>query len=210
MAIIAQRLINFFAPADIEDHIGNALWLQSFGHFTQFLGLAGMGLSYNSCNAAVAIAPHAQYDQLAVPSPAGVLLFSALYGSSRLYTGLDPSFNNFHGHIAPANPFSNAHNEQHAEQTAIRTAENLGLPFWNHGGHFHIYIDLDPCPVCGPWLQAHPANWFVHHFGQLNNQAPVVLFKRKVRKNTFGRITEPKGNRHHPYARRGRGRGGVR
>jgi hypothetical protein len=209
MTIVAQRLINLFAPADNEDLIGNALCLRSMGHFTQFLGQTALGISYNSCNAAVAIAAHASYDQVALNAP-GPLLFSTLYGSSRLFTGLDPSFNAFHGNITPTHPFSSSILEQHAEQTAIRTAENYGLPFWNHGGHYHIYIDLDPCGLCGPWLQNHPDNWFVHHFGQLNNQKPLEQYKRKIRKNTFGRMMEPKHGRYHPYARPAGKRRGVR
>jgi hypothetical protein len=191
MTIVALRQINFLAPADNEDVIGNALCLRSMNHFTQFLGVGAIGLSYDSCNAAVAIAPHASYDVIGVNAP-GPLNFSALYGSSRLFTGLDPTFNQHHLHIAPGRPFSSSFLEEHAEQTAIRTAENQGLAFWNHGGHHHIYIDLSPCFNCGPWLAGHPDNWFVHYYANLAVQKPVVLFKKQLRVRKFGRMNEPR------------------
>ena len=189
MAIVAQRLINLFNPADDEDVIGNALCLRSMNHFTQFLGQPALGFSYDSCNAAVAIALNASYPTLAVNAP-GPVAFSAVFGTSRLFTGLDPTFNAFHGNIAPTRPFSSSLLEEHAEQTAIRTAENQGLAFWNHNGHYHLYVDLDPCMWCAPWLVGHPDNWFVHHFGQLNNQTPVVKYKKTLRSRTFGRQME--------------------
>jgi len=191
MTIIAMRQINLLAPADFEDVIGNTLCLRSMQHFVQYLGQPAIGLAYNSCNAAVAIAPHAQYDQVALLGP----LFSIVYGSSRLYSGLDPDFNTFHGNVAPGRPFSSSALGEHAEQSAIRVAVNQGLAFWTHLGHHHIYIDLSPCANCGPWLHGRPENWFVHYFTPVGNQQPVVNIKRKYRRDEFGRQMEPRGKR---------------
>ncbi|HKT28103.1 hypothetical protein [Dyella sp.] len=187
MAIVGLRQVNLFAPpADMEDQIGQALCHRSMAHFTQFLGQQALGFSYNSCNAAVAIAQNAAYDAVAVAGG-----FSVVYGSSRLYTGLDPDFNGVHV-AAPGRPFSSSLLGEHAEQTAITVARAQGLAFLGHGGHYHIYVDLIPCGNCNAWLVADPDNWFVHYFAQLNNQAPVVNYKKRQRSHTFGRQMEPR------------------
>ena len=188
MAIVGLRQVNLLAPADVEDQIGNALCLRSMQHFTQYLGQPAIGLGYNSCNASVAIAPHAQYDAVAYM---GGPLFSVLYGSSRLYSGLDPDFNALHGNIAPGRPFSSSLLQEHAEQSAIRVAVSQGLPFWNHAGHHHLYVDLSPCVNCGPWLTARGENWFVHYYTPVAVQQPVMQLKRKYRRDEFGRQMEP-------------------
>lgn len=186
MAIVGLRQINLLVPpADVEDQIGQALFFSSMNHFTQFLGQPALGFSYNSCNAAVAVAPTAAYDHVNVAGG-----FSVVYGSSRLYTGLDPDFNAVHG-AAPGRPFSNSFLGEHAEQTAITVARAQGLAFMGCGGHHHIYVDLVPCGNCNAWLTADPDNWFVHYFAQLNHQAPVVNYKKRSRRQTFGRQMEP-------------------
>lgn len=189
MAIIALQQVNLFgALANIEEEIGRALCLRSMQHFTQFLGQPALGISYNSCNAAVAIVSNAQYGHVNL---AGGQQFSVIYGSSRLYSGLDPDFNQLHANVAPARPFSSSLLGEHAEQSAIRVAVDHGIGFWNHAGHNHIYIDLTPCGNCSAWLTSDPRNWYVHYFGQLNEQAPVVNYKKRERRKEFGRQMEP-------------------
>ena len=191
MAIFALRqIVNVLAPADNCDLIGFRLYLASFNHFTNFLGQVGLALGYNACNAAVAINAHAEYEGLA----AAGLNFSVVYGTSRLYGGLDPDFNALHGNIAPTRPFSSSLLGEHAEQTAIRIVDNAapGMGFFNHGGHFHIYVDLNPCPLCTIWLNADPRNWFVHYRANLAVQAPLVKEKRDHRKTRFGKYMEAK------------------
>ncbi|HEX4329430.1 MAG TPA: hypothetical protein VH105_21765 [Burkholderiales bacterium] len=189
MAIIALQQVNLFAvPANVEAEIGRNLCMASFMHFTQYLGQVGIGLGYHACNAAVAVAANAQYDPVNL---ANGQQFSALYGTSRLFQGLDPDFNLIHNNVAPGRPFSSSAQGEHAEQSAIRVATAQGLPFWNHGGHFHIYIDLTPCPNCTAWLTNDPGNWYVHYFANLGNQAPVVNEKKRKRAHEFGRQMEP-------------------
>ena len=185
MTIVASRQINLLVPADVEDRIGNALCLQSMRHFTQFLGQRAIGYAYNACQAAVAIAANANYDPLAVNG----LNFSASYGSSRLYRGLDPYFNQVQN--PRCGPFSSSQREEHAEQTAIRTAINQGVAFWDHNGHHHIYIDLSPCSNCEPWLENRDEDWFVHYYTPVNNQQPVIQAKKRSRSEAFGRQMEP-------------------
>lgn len=188
MTIVALQMVNLFAPATIEEQIGSALCTRSFMHAIQTLGQVGLGLSYNSCAAAVAIQIGGPYEHLNV----GIHNFAIIFGSSRLYQGLDPSFNAIHAHIAPARPFSSSFLEEHAEQTAIRIAIAEGQPFFVYNGNHHIYVDLTPCPNCHNWLQNRPENWYVHYLANLNNQAPVVNKKRKMRANAFGRQMEPR------------------
>lgn len=189
MAIVALQQVNVLAaPANVEDLIGQLLCLRSMNHFTQFLGQPALGISYNSCNAAVAIAPSAQYEQAALGMGGN---FSMVFGSSRLYTGLDNDFNAIHV-AAPVRPFSSSLLGEHAEQSAITVARSQGLAFFNHGGHNHIYVDLIPCGNCNAWLAADPDNWYVHYFAQLNNQNPVVNYKKRARSYQFGRQMEPR------------------
>lgn len=184
MAIFQLQQVNpnlSLATATIEEKIGYALYRHSFNHFTQFLGQPGLGLSYNSCNAAVAINFNPNYDQVnTIP----FCWFSVVYGSSRLFTGLDPDFNAIHP-PQPGRQFSSSLQGEHAEQSAIRVATAQGLAFWNHIGHNHIYIDLIPCGNCDTWLRNRPENWYVHFYGP-----PVVNAKKRDRSQSFGRITE--------------------
>ncbi|WP_204123781.1 hypothetical protein [Pseudomonas sp. 008] len=198
MPIISLNRVSLF-PTTPEERIGHALFLQCLTHFTQVLGQSGLGLSYDSCNAAVAINHNAMY----APVNIGNLNFSVSFGSSRLYQGMDPDFNAFHGHLSSTRPFSNSLAEEHAEQSAILTAEriaNANGPFFTYNNNNHIYIDLTPCNNCEPWLEARNENWYVHYFAELNNQAPLKKLKKDDRKKTFGRIQEPrKSYRYTPY-----------
>ena len=190
MPIFALRqIVNVLAPADNEDLIGFALYLAAQNHFVNFLGQTGLAFGYDACNAAVAINPHADYDGLA----AAGANFSALYGTSRLFAGLDPDFNQIHV-PAPGRPFSSSAHGEHAEQTAIRLVDGSGgvMTFLNHGGHFHLYVDLNPCPGCTNWLTNDPRQWFVHYRANLAVQAPLVREKKDFRKRRFGRIAERK------------------
>lgn len=187
MTIVAMQMVNLFAPATVEEQIGSALCTRSLMHAIQTLGQTGLGLSYNSCNAAVAIQIGGPYEHVNV----GVLNFSVLFGSSRLYQGLDPSFNAIHLNIAPTRPFSSSLLEEHAEQTAIRIAVASGQAFLAYNGNHHIYIDLTPCHNCHAWLTNRPENWYVHYLADLNNQGPLVNKKKTLRKTTFGRQMEP-------------------
>ncbi|HYW05615.1 MAG TPA: hypothetical protein VE913_01595 [Longimicrobium sp.] len=189
MAIVALQPVQLFAPNSVEEQIGAQLCLRSMTHFAQVLGHGGLGLSYNSCNAAVALASHAQYDPVSLN--AGAQLFSVLYGSSRLYAGLDADFTAVHGFAAPNRPFSSSHLGEHAEQSAIRTAAGLGLGFYNYNGNNHIYIDLTPCHNCHQWLTNRGENWYVHYFAPLAHQGIAVKRKKDERKDLFGRIMEP-------------------
>ncbi len=189
MAIVALRQVRIFVQNSVEDQIGVRLCLWSMMHFAQVLGHVGLGISYNSCNAAVALALRAQYDQVSLNG--GAQLFSVLYGSSRLYAGLDQDFTAIHGFAAPGRPFSNSHLGEHAEQSAIRTAAGLGFQFYNYNNNNHIYIDLTPCPNCTAWLVARPENWYVHYLAPLANQRIAEAVKKNVRKHEFGRVIEP-------------------
>lgn len=185
MAIVALQRVRIANGGTIEEQIGRALCLRSMLHFVQVLGQPGLGMSYQSCNAAVAVVEHPQYDVVGL----GEHRFSLVYGSSRLYTGLDPAFNAIHP-VEPRRPFSRSVFGEHAEQSAIRVADAQALRFWNHGGHNHLYVDLIPCADCTAWLVAHPSSWYVHYYSELNNQAPVIAEKKRRRSDTFGRIME--------------------
>lgn len=194
MAIVAQQPV-VANPQTVEQAIGTALWNRCNAHFNQFLGQVGLGFGYDACNAAVAIQTHPRYD-VCTALPLLHDNFSVLYGTSRLFQGLDPDFNALHGgHVAPNRPFANAALGEHAEQSAIRTAENQHLNWFVHAGNTHIYIDYTPCPVCGPWLNARPENWYVHYRAALNHHAAVPTEKRKMRRETFGRMKEPRQKR---------------
>ena len=104
-------------PVTMQQQIGWALYQMCGNHFVNYLGQIGLSLSYDSCCAAVAIAPNAQYD-------ACVHGFSVLYGSSRLFKGLDPDVAS--GPMASGRTFSSSLLQEHAEQTAILTAVAKG------------------------------------------------------------------------------------
>ena len=175
-------------PTTVEESIGQALFSQCMAHFTQYLGHSGLGLSYSSCNAAVAVNLNTAYGLVSLT---GGHQFSVAYGSSRLYSGLDPAFNAMHAHIAPNSPFSSSQLEEHAEQCAIRRVENdAALAFWTYGGNHHIYIDLSPCSSCHAWLTNHALNWYVHYRTPLSQQSAVVKEKKQARSNEFGRQME--------------------
>lgn len=180
-------------PITVEEQIGHALFMRSLMHMTQFLGNPGLGLSYDSCNAAVAVNLGGAYEAVNV----GGQNFSVVHGSSRLYQGLDPSLNAIHMHVSPTRPFSSSALQEHAEQTAIRVAIAEGQVFFDYQGRNHIYIDLSPCPSCYAWLDNRPEDWYVHYFTPITHQAPIVTEKKKLRSKIFGRQMEryarPKG-----------------
>lgn len=186
MPIYELRKVDLENPLGSEDLIGNRLCNRSMNHAIQFLGQRAIGLAYNSCNAAVAIEPDNVYDTVAI----GGRTFSVVYGSSRLYAGLDPSFNVIHK-SAPKRTFSKSQFEEHAEQTAIRVADSQGLAFWRHHGHTHIYVDFEPCDHCEPWLEDQDENWFVHYYASLKRQKLVFDVKKRMRSEEFGRQMEP-------------------
>jgi hypothetical protein len=188
MPIVGLRQLNLRQRNDDEDNIGAQLCLASLDHFGSVLGQTGIGLSYQSCNAAIAVNPmfgfsatHAWHG-----SP-----YAIVYGSSRLYVGLDPEYNTI-SNVAPTRPFSKSQLEEHAEQSAIRTAASYGCTLWDHGGHAHLYVDFEPCPDCHPWLDNLPYNVFVHYKEPLDNQSELIKKKKDIRKDTYGRITEKK------------------
>jgi deoxycytidylate deaminase len=168
--------------------VGFTLYTNCVNHFVNYLGQIGLSLGYDSCCAAVAINAHAQYDQTA-------LGFSMVYGSSRLFKGLDPSVPA--GPMAAGRTFSSSLLQEHAEQTAILTAVGQGLPFWaDPFGVSHIYVDFNPCPGCFPWLNARAENWWVHYHTNLAaKRREITKEKKDTRKVMFGRITEPNGKR---------------
>ncbi len=191
MAIIGLHQVKTSGQFTDAEKIGNELYKKSLERFTQVLGQRNLGLSYLSCNAAVAINSNAIYDSVRLDNGNQ---FSVVYGSSRLFTGLDNSFNAFHQNIAPqGRTFSNSNYAEHAEQSAIRVVENLNLGFWADPttGNNHIYIDLTPCDICTPWLRNHTGNWHVHYYTQLNEQGPIIKQKKQTRKEEFGRQMEP-------------------
>jgi Cytidine and deoxycytidylate deaminase zinc-binding region len=187
MTIVAMKLVRpFKKDDDDEDRIGVKLWARSMHHWTRILGVNSIGVGYDSCNAAVAIDPRpGTYDTEDK--------FSIIYGSSRLYSGIDPQYNAYAKITkASCSPFSSSILEQHAEQTAIRTAEASGVPFWNHDGHYHVYVDFNPCDNCEPWLEKHKAKWYVHHYTWMEVQELAIEFKREIRRDDFGSYKEPR------------------
>jgi hypothetical protein len=186
MPIIAMDLLR---PGrnnpDEEDRIGVKLWMHSMYHWTRILGVRSIGISYDSCNAAVAIDPRpGLYDTNDQ--------FSIIYGSSRLYKGLDPDFNAL-ANITEfsCSPFSNSLAGEHAEQSAIRAAVGSGIPLWDHNGHHHVYVDFNPCENCEPWLVNRPENWYVHFYTWMDLQEIAYNFKRERRRDDFGTYNEP-------------------
>ena len=119
---------------------------------------AGAGIGQKSCCAAVAIVPVNGYPDIASGT---ALSFAAVYGNSQIIVrGLDAD--------APfdANrdkqPFSQSSREEHAEQCAILTAAKQGLTFFTANRSFHLYVQLQPCSGCDPWLQKRQENWKVY------------------------------------------------
>mgnify|MGYP001828269918 CR=1 FL=1 len=175
--------------SDSVSNIGLALKDACMNHFVQFLGQTGLGIGYGSCTAAVAIVEHPQYDTVNV----GEAKFSVIYGMSQMFKGLDPDFNRLHENIDTKRNFSDSKdNQEHAEQSAIRTAIHMGRQFFAHDGLCHLYVDYNPCEHCEPWLRARPERWIVHHLTTLDDQKPAQNAKKQLRKKHFGRITEPK------------------
>jgi hypothetical protein len=165
------------APQTVEERIGFVLWTYANQHFVPVLGQSNLGLGYDSCVAAVAVEPDGNYPTYGTNGQG----LSVVFGSSRLFRGLDPTFNAF-AHIG-TNQYSNSSLEQHAEQSAIRTAEHSGMNFFVSGVKCHLYVDFVPCRTCTQWLQDHPANWYVHYWG---NQASVAASRRRMRSEAFG------------------------
>lgn len=186
MAIYELRQVDLRNPTGVEDLIGNRMYAASIRHSIQFLGQRGLGLSYDSCSAAVAVEWTHDYDSVTVAG----MTFSLVYGSSRLYAGLDLSFNRIHNNVAPKRMFSKSQYEEHAEQTAIRVADSEGLNYWDHNGHAHIYVDFEPCENCEPWLEEQDEIWVVHYFARLDRQKDVSDEKKRKRSQAFGRQME--------------------
>ncbi|HEX9887805.1 MAG TPA: hypothetical protein VGA70_15005 [Longimicrobiales bacterium] len=167
-------------PATEEQEIGLALYNACMDHFVEFLGQRGLGLSYDSCAAAVAIRAHRSYPALPDRD------FAALYGSSRLFTGLDPDRAR-----TRCRGFSRSRDVEHAEQEAILNADGRGRAFWAHSGHHHIYVDLEPCEDCEQWLEDRMENWYVHYTSSLRGSRRITLRRKRARSETFGRQVEP-------------------
>jgi hypothetical protein len=187
MTIVDIRQLNLRHRNDDEDKIGAQLCLASLDHFGSVLGQTGIGLSYQSCNAALAVVPKFGFPGT---HAFGGTSFAIVYGSSRLYQGLDPVYNNI-GNITNS-PFSRSQLEQHAEQSAFLAAQAENCTLWAHGGHAHLYVDFEPCPNCYPWLDDSTVNVFVHYKEPLDNQSELIKKKKELRRDTFGRITERK------------------
>jgi hypothetical protein len=185
MTIVDIRQVNLKRRNDDEEEIGAQLCLASLMHFGSVLGQTGIGLSYQSCNAALAVNPKFGFPGT---HAFGGSPFGIVFGSSRLYQGLDPVFNQV-GNITNS-PYSSSQREQHAEQSAILSAESEGCTLWDHGGHAHLYVDFEPCPNCYPWLDDAPINVFVHYKEPLDNQSELIKKKKELRREQFGRITE--------------------
>lgn len=180
MPIDAIRIVGSNYP---EQHIGLALANLSRNHVAHVDGIVGIGFGYDSCNAAVAVEAGGAARSGYIDNPrqangmgAVGLDFVAIYGSSRLYRGLDHQANS--ALTLGTSPFSDSGREQHAEQTAILLADHLAIPFWQDDeDRCHVYVDFTPCDKCEPWLEARMEDWFVHCGVQLNNKADY----RKVR-----------------------------
>jgi hypothetical protein len=179
-------------PVTIQDQIGYELYQKCRNHFVNYFGQTGLNLSYDSCCAAVAVKKHDGYDK--VESFDG---FSIVYGCSRLYKGLDPDVPTTSEEMRK--PFSSSPDEEHAEQTAILTAQNKSLALWTDADNIcHIYVELNPCGGCETWLGARSENWYVHYSANLTvpkERKELIGSKKRKRKDEFGRIMEPKPKR---------------
>lgn len=184
MTIVAMLKVGQAGPMR---QIGIALFTMARQHIVEFDGQTGLGFSFGCCNAAVAV----RHDAAALagyrdtPEDVGIgavngLDFAVIYGSSRLYRGLDHVANQ---HIERGNsPFASSQHRQHAEQTAILVAEGLHIPFWVRGGCCHVYVDFTPCVRCHEWLSdIRDEDWIVHY--NVNLQQKVE--HTKLRKQHF-------------------------
>src|SRR5215469_2080571 len=139
-----------------NENIGVCLGRYCTAHFAGVIG-AGAEINYASCNAAVAIEPHGAYDKLPPTFDASVI-----YGNSRLFRELDPDFNALF--FDPTHGlFSNSSREEHAEQVAIKIANNKGRFFTDEHGECHLFVELSPCPNCANWLNERPETWNVYY-----------------------------------------------
>jgi hypothetical protein len=111
-----------------------------------------------------------------------------------LYQGLDPDVGPGPN---PSSPFSSSQRREHAEQTAILTAEGGGLTLWRFHGLCHVYIDLSPCGSCERWLtDERQEAWCVHYYSSLSDAArDVTRAKKRTRTEAFGRQMEPAAKR---------------
>jgi len=168
----------------INEMIGIKMFDACLTHFSAVP--PNLGVGNRSCNAAVAVAGDTQD-----PEPLSILFngvsvsFSLRYGSSRLHQGYDPTYNvlrafqdrdlsrNTNNSLRRAANFvpndgthrfaiSSENFFEHAEQTAILTAERSGVPFFRMGLTHHLYIDFRPCGPCRAWLEARPELWYLH------------------------------------------------
>lgn len=134
-----------------------------------------LGIGRASCNAAVVLdladggraGSYGAYDRVTL----GGHDCSVLYGNSRLFTGLDQVAQSgataARSKITAHTPSKSGAYEEHAEQVAILTAEQRGLPFWrDNQAQCHVFGTLDPCKDCAPWLQRRPERW-VYHSGAI-------------------------------------------
>ncbi|WP_310621747.1 hypothetical protein [Flexibacterium corallicola] len=185
---------------EFETSLGLRLESECNNHFREFLGHLGIGLGYGSCSAVVALAPTSGYptisnlDYLAAGEGGAC---SLIYGCSRLYVGLDHSYNQTRHNTLQLGcikaPFAFSSKEQHAEQTAILIAEKQKRPFFQHEGCNYLYVDIPPCKGCGPWLQRRSETWVVFYGDSSITKASTS--KKRKRKEEFGRINEPRSKR---------------
>lgn len=194
MPIINRQQVTATPQTEV-DYLGRALYQSCMNHFLEFAGQPDLSYGYDSCNAAVAIQPNPNYDAVE-QVPLVQQGFSVLYGTSRLFRGLDPDYNaRFPAGIAPTRPFASAARDEHAEQTCINLASSLNLAFFSHNGACHIYIDFTPCPTCEGWLQGRHESWFVHYGAPLNARHPITAAKKRNRQDAFGTIFATKRRR---------------
>lgn len=183
--------------------IGSGLRTLAFNHFVQFDGLRKIGFGYDCCNAAVAIENNEKSIEQGVTDGTNTEPFVALYGSSRMFTGMDPEYNL--GRFGTRSPtkemigtahYASSKLLQHAEQTAIVGAEGRGLTFWtDQNGYAHIYVDFAPCRDCATWLDTERTeSWIVHYVAELTKveQSEFKLERRAKRQQEFGTFSESK------------------
>jgi len=183
VTIVAKCCVNDDSP---YQPIGVALANLSKSHITQFHGQRNLGIGFQSCNSAVAVrkslaVEHGYLDTPQALGMGGAHGFYVIYGSSRLYTGLDVDFNaELLDPYDMSAPFSSSPHEQHAEQSAITFAVSRRMPFWaDIEGNNHVYVDFTPCKGCEPWLQDRPENWVVHYDVPLERKADHIAESRR-------------------------------
>lgn len=201
MPIVALRNLNEDDYA--EKSIGKELCKLAWFQFIPLMGQTGLNLSYESCNAAVAVnrnqasiaySPGSDSEQrqqpiMAMSNGAG---FGAVFGNSRLFTGLDPDNNvriqNAGGRPRPDLRNGSSFRGEHAEQGAILNALHKQMSFWRYRQQCHLYVDYSPCLPCTDWLVARPEPWFVHYFRDHNpdGMEQVKDDKRELRKVVYG------------------------